>query len=154
MCMRLNLSVLSDVRQPSRAPEHGVHHRLGEFVGERVLLARVEAAEQDGTAVGQREFRTVGELRARAEAVKAGRGRFAKPFRCIEANSQSPERSPVKTRPVRFPPWAAGARPSTYTRARGSPKPGTGRPQYSSFANDARFSRATRSRHSTSRGQR
>ena len=30
---------------------------------------------------------------------------------------------------VRFPPWAAGARPTTSTRASGSPKPGRGRPQ-------------------------
>ena len=72
----------------------------------------------------------------------------------MAANSQSPERSPVNTRPVRLPPWAAGARPRTSTRAAGSPKPGTGRPQYSSAANDARFSRATCSRHATSRGQR
>ena len=60
----------------------------------------------------------------------------------------------MNTRPVRLPPCAAGASPSTYTRACGSPKPGTGRPQYSSSANAARFSRATRSRHSTRRGQR
>ena len=38
------------------------------------------------------------------------------------------------------------------TRACGSPKPGTGRPQYVSSRNDARFSRATCSRHSTRRG--
>jgi acyl carrier protein len=37
--------------------------------------------------------------------------------------------SPVKMRPVRFPPCAAGARPTTSTRAAGSPKPGTGRAQ-------------------------
>ena len=38
------------------------------------------------------------------------------------------------------------------TRARGSPNPGTGRPQYVSSRNAARFSRATCSRHSTRRG--
>ena len=81
-------------------------------------------------------------------------GWLARPARCMAAKSQSPERSPVNTRPVRLPPWAAGARPRTSTRAAGSPKPGTGRPQYSSPANDARFSRATCSRHATSRGQR
>ena len=59
-------------------------------------------------------------------------GWLANPARCSAANSQSPERSPVNTRPVRLPPCAAGARPSTYTRAAGSPKPGTGLPQYSS----------------------
>src|SRR5665213_1864788 len=57
-------------------------------------------------------------------------------------------------RPVRLAPCAAGARPTMAIRARGSPKPATGRPQYSSDANAARFSRATSSRHSTSRGQR
>ena len=56
-------------------------------------------------------------------------GWFANPVRYMEPNSQSPERSPVNTRPVRLPPWAAGASPSTYTLASGSPKPGTGRPQ-------------------------
>src|SRR6185312_11078002 len=42
--------------------------------------------------------------------------------------------------------------PSTRMRAAGSPKPGIGRPQYSSSANAARFSAATRSRQSTRRG--
>jgi hypothetical protein len=36
----------------------------------------------------------------------------------------------VNTRPVRLAPCAAGARPSSRRRADGSPKPGTGRPQY------------------------
>ncbi len=62
---------------------------------------------------------------------------FAKPSRCNEPKSQSPERSPVKTRPVRFPPCAAGASPAISTRACGSPKPGTGRPQYVSSRNDS-----------------
>ena len=35
----------------------------------------------------------------------------------------------VNMRPVRFAPWAAGANPTTTTRAAGSPKPGTGRAQ-------------------------
>ena len=56
-------------------------------------------------------------------------GWFANPVRYREAKSQSPERSPVKIRPVRLPPWAAGASPITTTRARGSPKPGSGRAQ-------------------------
>jgi len=56
-------------------------------------------------------------------------GWLAIPVRCSAANSQSPERSPVNTRPVRLPPWAAGARPRTITRAAGSPNPGSGRPQ-------------------------
>ena len=76
------------------------------------------------------------------------------PARCSAANRKSPERSPVNTRPVRLAPCAAGARPRISTRAAGSPKPGIGRPQYVSSANAARFSRATSSRHATSRGQR
>ena len=56
-------------------------------------------------------------------------------------------------RPVRLAPCAAGASPTTTTDACGSPKPGTGRPQYSSSRNAARFSAATCSRHATSRGQ-
>ena len=39
------------------------------------------------------------------------------------------EESPVKTRPVRFAPCAAGARPTTTSRASGSPQPAIGRPQ-------------------------
>src|SRR5207247_354145 len=66
--------------------------------------------------------------------------------------SHSPLRSPVNVRPVRLPPWAAGASPTTSTRARGSPKPGTGRPQYVQSRNAARFVRATASRYRTSRG--
>ena len=58
----------------------------------------------------------------------------------------------MNIRPVRLAPWAAGARPTTSRRASGSPKPGTPRAQYSSSRKAARFSRPTRSRHSTSRG--
>src|SRR5438132_963016 len=57
-------------------------------------------------------------------------------------------------RPVRFAPCAAGASPTISTRALGSPNAGTGRPQYSQSRYAARFSRATRSRYSTSRAQR
>ena len=56
--------------------------------------------------------------------------------------------------PVRLPPCAAGASPTIRIRAVGSPNPGSGRPQYVSSRNRATFSRATRSRHSTSRGHR
>ena len=80
-------------------------------------------------------------------------GWLAKPVRWRAAKRKSPDRSPVNTRPVRLAPWAAGARPTSTTRASGSPKPGTGRPQYSSSRNAARFSVATCSRHATSRGQ-
>ena len=40
-------------------------------------------------------------------------GCAARPARCSAANSQSPLRSPVKIRPVRLPPCAAGASPTT-----------------------------------------
>ena len=42
------------------------------------------------------------------------------------SNNQSPLRSPVNILPVRLPPWAAGARPTRRSRARGSPNPGSG----------------------------
>ena len=48
-------------------------------------------------------------------------GLRARPTRCSDANSQSPERSPVKTRPVRLAPWAAGASPTTRTAGGGRP---------------------------------
>ena len=50
--------------------------------------------------------------------------RSASPTRCREANSQSPDRSPVNTRPVRLPPLAAGARPTTRTRGCPGSPPG------------------------------
>jgi len=56
-------------------------------------------------------------------------------------------------RPVRLPPCAAGASPMTRTRGSGSPKDGTGRPQYGWSANDRRLFVATVSRQATSRGQ-
>ena len=46
------------------------------------------------------------------------------PLGASAANRKSPDASPVKTRPVRLPPCAAGARPSSRIRASGSPKPG------------------------------
>ena len=74
-------------------------------------------------------------------------------------NSQSPERSPVKTRPVRFPPCAAGARPSDEHAGaadRRSPAPaGPSTPRRGTRpASRARPARATRraaghARHST-----
>jgi hypothetical protein len=58
-------------------------------------------------------------------------GWFANPVRYSDANSQSPERSPVNMRPVRLAPCAAGASPTMSSRASGSPNDGTGRAQYS-----------------------
>src|SRR5215813_1781227 len=80
-------------------------------------------------------------------------GWAASPHRYSDANRTSPLRSPVKTRPVRLPPWAAGARPAISTAGRWSPQPGMGRPQYRSPRDDGRLTVATCSRHSTSRGQ-
>lgn len=54
-------------------------------------------------------------------------GLFAYPARWSARYSQSPLRSPVNIRPVRFAPWAAGAKPTTRREALGSPKFGTGR---------------------------
>src|SRR5215467_6005912 len=80
-------------------------------------------------------------------------GWAASPHRYSDANRTSPLRSPVKIRPVRLPPWAAGARPAISTAGRSSPQPGMGRPQYRSPRVDGRLTMATCSRHSTSRGQ-
>jgi hypothetical protein len=56
-------------------------------------------------------------------------GWLANPARQSAAKIQSPLRSPVNTRPVRFPPCAAGASPTTAIRASAGPRPGTGLPQ-------------------------
>ena len=55
--------------------------------------------------------------------------------------SQSPERSPVKTRPVRFPPCAAGARPATSTARLRIAEAGHRPAPVLSSRNAARFSR-------------
>ena len=99
-----------------------------------------------------KSFRTSSFLALAVAAALAGW--LANPVRWSAANSQSPERSPVKTRPVRLPPFAAGASPTIRALAWGSPNDGTGRPQYGSCLNEARrFVVATDSRQSTSRGQ-
>jgi hypothetical protein len=58
----------------------------------------------------------------------------------------------VNIRPVRFAPLAAGANPTMSRRGYRSPHPGIGLPRYGWSANERRFSRATSSRHFTSRG--
>ena len=72
----------------------------------------------------------------------------AKPVSQSARKRKSPERSPVNIRPVRLPPWAAGARPTTRTSACGSPSGGTGRPIKISSRNARRFTRATFSQYS------
>ena len=53
-------------------------------------------------------------------------GLAASPARCSAANSQSPLRSPVKMRPVRLPPCAAGASPTiTIDALADHPSPGS-----------------------------
>ena len=178
--VRRGLRARLEAGQLARAREDGVDHRLGQLAGEGVLLARVEAAEQDGRppaarlgavaeprlgpgraaepGAARRPRRTrrgtrrpargeqlqllagVGQaVVALGSGVRLVRGRRAADGRGDEragqpqpvvaadrrrlvgearsgaasANSQSPERSPVNTRPVRLPPWAAGARPRT-----------------------------------------
>src|SRR5919206_54562 len=93
-------------------------------------------------------------MRRSPSSTETESGWLAKPARYMARKSQSPDRSPVKIRPVRLPPWAAGASPATTTRASGSPKPGMGRPQYVSPRNDDRGLAATSSRQATRRGQR
>ena len=81
-------------------------------------------------------------------------GWLANPVSYSTGYMKLPEASPVNGRPVRFEPWAPGASPMTSTRACGSPKPGTGFPQYSQLRYARRFTRATSWRYSTSLGQR
>ena len=78
---------------------------------------------------------------------------FANPVSCSARLSHAPLSSPVNIRPVRFAPCAPGASPTSSTRASGSPNPGIGFPQYSSFAYFRFLTCATSSLHSTSRGQ-
>jgi hypothetical protein len=92
-------------------------------------------------------------LSVRPSAASTLVGELAKPARCMDANSTSPDRSPVNTRPVRLAPWAAGASPTIISRGRSAPHPGTGLPQYGWSANDRRLVSAICSRHSTNRGQ-
>ena len=57
------------------AGEHRVHHRLGQLAGEGVLLARVEAAEQDRARPRRGELGAVAEARLGAAARAGGRRR-------------------------------------------------------------------------------
>ena len=199
----------------ARPREHGVEHRRREPAGERVLLARMERAEDRDPAA--RHFEAVREPRPTRRELDTGdrdrpqrrprrlvteraerddrraRGRAARtrgrdtactcrappasacwraarsgprPRRTrraarspssratdvglvreaargsIDAKRKSPDRSPVKTRPVRFPPCAAGASPTTSTRGVGIAEPGNGPRPSSPRRETTRASRA------------
>jgi hypothetical protein len=78
---------------------------------------------------------------SRPSSMAVAVGWLANPARHIARYRKSPDRSPVNIRPVRLAPWAAGARPTTSSRARPSmvPKLGTGFPQYAQSAKAARL---------------
>ncbi len=90
-------------------------------------------------------------LRTRPSSREEADGWFANPARYNAGYKNPPDASPVKFLPVRLEPCAPGASPTTTTRASGSPNPGTGLPQYSWSIYALRLTRATSSRHSTSR---
>ncbi len=114
--------------------------------------ARPDAACWPAARTGRRASPTLPGGGDRRPATRSGPDWPARPGAAPRRGSH-PERSPVKTRPVRFPPCAAGARPTIVSRARGSPHPGTGRAQYVHSRNARRFTRPTSSRQRTSRGQ-
>src|SRR5262249_19337923 len=68
-------------------------------------------------------------------------GWAASPHRYSDANRTSPLRSPVKTRPVRLPPWAAGARPTISTAGRPAAPAGVRAPPSPPPARRARLAR-------------
>jgi len=109
---------------------HYVDNRLR--VLDTLGIAPASRAPRIHLDAGLRE-RTAAKIRvswsSRPSSAETLVGWLARPARCSAANSTSPERSPVNTRPVRLPPCAAGARPRIAMRASGGPKPGTGRPQ-------------------------
>ena len=107
---------------PSAAPSSRT--RKGAHVSRSVGVGLLAGGAQRTAAAMYASVR-VSPSSARREA-----GRSARPTSWSAAHRKSPEASPVKTRPVRLPPWAAGASPSSRIRASGSPKPGSGRPQY------------------------
>ena len=69
-------------------------------------------------------------------------------------NRKSPDRSPVKTRPVRLPPCAAGARPTISTRAWDRRSRAPAAPSTSAPRSAPADVRAASSRHATRRGHR
>ena len=135
--------------RPRRAPTPRQLHlalqprRAGVPLGGGRLVVRRRAADRGDHAGAEQPLAVAGVHRG---------GLAARPTRCSAANSQSPERSPVKIRP-------GGCRRSRPARARRPSTPGSGPPAgdrpapVGLPANDARLSRATSSRQATSRGQ-
>ena len=117
----------------------------------RRCRARPGSACCPAARTGRRRRSGCRSARGRRRGRRWSAGWRGRPGTCA-ANSTSPDRSPVKMRPVRLPPCAAGARPRMPIRASAGPKPGTGRPQYSWSRKAARLVAATSSRHATSRG--
>ena len=124
MTVRSAASHANDPRQTITRARAGVRSRARDRGGScRARLALVCSPEARSAPRPRRSV-----LESQAVVPMDRLGWFAYPARCIARNSQSPERSPVNIRPVRFPPCAAGASPTTKTRALGSPKPGRAAP--------------------------
>ena len=85
-----------------------------------------------GRAAHRRQDIGVAQRAHPSAPLRRAMGMFAKPTAFSADIKKSPEPSPVNTRPVRFAPCAAGASPTSRSRASGSPNPGTGRPQAAS----------------------
>ena len=98
-------------RARARAREDGVHHRLGELAGERVLLAGVKAPDQRVRT--DLRLRPVPEPRLRARHLDAG-GAAARP-------ALRPRRSFPARRSRAPPPAAAAPAPDTAGRCRARP---------------------------------
>ena len=78
-------------------------------------------------AHGRRDVRVVAVAARPSDGERLGCWRIRScASRAIRKSPEPPATSPVKTRPVRFAPCAAGASASTSTRAVGSPNPGHG----------------------------
>ncbi len=90
--------------------------------------------------------------RRKPSPTRSARGLLAKPARYSAGYRKSPEASPVNILPVRLEPCAPGASPTANTHAFGSPKPGTGLPQYCWSWKARRFCAAICSRQATRRG--
>ena len=108
-----------------------------------------------GRLAGARSARPRSPRRRPARVRRRDESRWADwPARTGRArNNQSADRSPVNIRPVRLPPCAAGARPTSTMPARDRRTPAAAGPSSPSSRKAARRVMATSSRQATSRGQ-